>query len=116
MSGTSYAKVVDGAVVNVIEASADFIGQLEDSDLYLQAFPDANGEPEKRFNYPAIGDVYDSESDAFYLPTKPYPSWSLSTTFQWEAPTPMPDDDYEGKPYSWNESSLSWVEITVPSV
>lgn len=108
MSGTTYAQVIDGAVVNVIEASADFIAQLDDSALYLQAFSDANGEAEKRFNYPQVGDVYEAASDAFYSPTQPYPSWSLSPTFSWQAPTPMPDD---GKPYKWNEPTLAWVEV-----
>ena len=109
MSGTTYAQVIDGAVVNVIEASADFIAQLEDSASYIQVFSDATGEPEKRFNYPQLGDTYDQTSDAFYSPTQPYPSWSLSAEFKWQAPTPMPDD---GQPYWWDEDTLAWVEIT----
>jgi len=28
-------------------------------------------------------------------------------TAQWDAPTPMPNDD---KKYSWNESTTSWEE------
>jgi hypothetical protein len=94
-------------VVNVIEASADFIAQLDDSASYVQAFSDANGEPQKRFNYPQLGDTYDLESDAFYTPTAPYASWVMSSTFQWQAPTPKPEGNY-----IWNEPTLSWQEVT----
>jgi hypothetical protein len=39
---------------------------------------------------------------------QPYPSWSLnSTTYLWEAPTPMPVDD---KRYTWDEATTAWVE------
>lgn len=103
---SSYAQIESGVVVNIIEASPDFIGDI--AGIYVEAFPDANGEPEKRFNYPQVGDTYDQTSDAFYSPTQPYPSWSLSAEFKWQAPTPMPDD---GKPYIWNEPTLAWVEV-----
>ncbi len=60
-----------------------------------------------RKNYAGVGYTYDSGRDAF-IPPKPYASWSLNeTTAQWEAPSPMPND---GKKYSWNEATTSWVE------
>jgi hypothetical protein len=50
--------------------------------------------------------------DAF-IPPKPYASWTLvEDTCQWQAPVPMNDD---GKPYTWNEDTLSWVEVTLPA-
>lgn len=61
-----------------------------------------------RGKYAAPGDVYDSIKDAF-IPNKPFESWILNeTTFHWEAPIPMPND---GKTYTWNESTNSWVEV-----
>ena len=64
-----------------------------------------------RKNYAGIGYTYDSTRDAF-IPPKPYNSWTLNeTTCLWEAPTPMPDD---GKMYSWDEETTSWIEITMP--
>ena len=61
-----------------------------------------------RKNYAGIGYVYDAAIDAF-VPPKPYASWVLNNdTAQWGAPTPMPTD---GKRYSWDEATLSWVEI-----
>lgn len=62
-----------------------------------------------RKNYAGIGFTYDSGRDAF-IPPQPFPSWILNeSTCLWNAPTPMPID---GKQYTWNENSLSWVEIT----
>jgi hypothetical protein len=62
-----------------------------------------------RKNYAGIGFVYDEARDAFYL-QQPYPSWNLDeNTCIWVPPVPEPKD---GKLYSWNESTLSWEEIT----
>ena len=61
-----------------------------------------------RKNYAGIGYTYRADIDAF-VPPQPYPSWVLNTnTAQWEAPVPYPDD---GKRYSWNEQTQSWVEV-----
>jgi hypothetical protein len=60
-----------------------------------------------RKNYAGIGYKYDADRDAF-VPPKPYASWVLEElTCQWKAPTPMPTD---GKKYSWDEATTSWVE------
>jgi hypothetical protein len=61
-----------------------------------------------RKNYAGIGYKYDADRDAFIAP-KPFASWVLEElTCQWKAPTPMPTD---GKKYSWDEATTSWVEI-----
>lgn len=61
-----------------------------------------------RKHYAGIGYTYDPVLNAF-IPPKPYPSWLLNTeTCNWEAPVPYPQD---GKMYSWDESTLSWVEM-----
>jgi hypothetical protein len=59
-----------------------------------------------RKNYAGIGYTYRADIDAFVAP-KPYNSWVLNDKAQWEAPVPMPTDD---KRYSWDETTLSWVE------
>ena len=69
--------------------------------------PSYNGN--KRKNYAGIGYTYREDIDAF-VPPKPYASWVLNNdTAQWEAPTPMPTD---GKRYSWDEKTKSWVVVT----
>jgi hypothetical protein len=60
-----------------------------------------------RKNYAGIGYTYNAGLNAF-VPPKPYASWVLNNdTAQWDAPTPMPTD---GKMYSWDEATTSWVE------
>ena len=62
-----------------------------------------------RKNYACVGGRYDTELDAFIKP-KPWDSWVLDTeTCAWTAPFPMPADD---KVYIWDESTLSWIELT----
>jgi hypothetical protein len=113
----------DGIVQNVIVAEQDFIdsGSVGDSSNWIQTSYNTRGgvhyapnsnEPDSgialRKNYASIGYTYDKTRDAFIAP-QPYPSWLLDDeTFQWNAPTPMPDDD---KMYGWNESTTNWVEI-----
>ena len=60
-----------------------------------------------RKNYAGIGYTYSADIDAFVAP-KPYASWTLDANAQWQAPTAMPTD---GKMYSWNEESQTWVEV-----
>ena len=61
-----------------------------------------------RKNYAGIGYTYDAQRDAF-IPPKPYNSWVLDeNTCLWNPPTPAPND---GKMYSWNEETTSWVEV-----
>lgn len=68
-----------------------------------------NGNFRKR--YAGVGYTYDVALNAFISP-KPFPSWVLNTTtIEWEAPVPMPDD---GKPYRWDEATQSWVEVVPP--
>jgi hypothetical protein len=60
-----------------------------------------------RGTYAGIGYTYNPDEDIFVMP-QPYPSWSRSGSF-WNPPTPRP----EGMNWSWDESSLSWVESTI---
>ncbi len=60
-----------------------------------------------RKNYAGLGYTYDATRDAF-IPPNSYPSWSLNEdTCLWEPPVPYPTD---GKRYTWNEETQSWVE------
>jgi hypothetical protein len=121
-----FAKVEEGLVTQVIVAEQDFIdaGHVGDPANWVQTSyntraglhygtnEDGNYVPDGgvafRGNYAGIGFIYDAELDAFYPPS-PFPSWTLSTTtYSWQAPTPMPE--LEGKFYTWNEDKLLWDE------
>ena len=60
-----------------------------------------------RYNYAAVGYVWDSENDAFYTP-QPYPSWSLDENYIWQSPIPLPEDASAEKIYSWDEENQEW--------
>jgi hypothetical protein len=119
-----FAKVVDGKVTQVIVAEPEFFDTFVDSSAgtWLQTSYNTrgnvhygqDGNPDGgiavRGNYAGIGYIYDSVNDVFYVP-QPYASWVLNNaTWTWEAPTPMPTD---GKAYKWDESTTSWIEVTV---
>ena len=57
-----------------------------------------------RKQFAGTGYTNDSDSDVFVAP-KPYPSWSLDDNFDWQPPTPMPEDD---NLYNWNEETQNW--------
>ena len=114
-----FAKIENGTVTQVIVVEQDVLdtGLFGDPSLWVQTSYNTLGGQHTlggtplRKNYAGIGYTYDSERDAFIPPT-PFNSWLLNEdTCLWEAPTPMPTDD---KQYSWDEDTLSWVEIELP--
>ena len=110
-----FAKVLDGKVVNVIVAEAEFFATFVDSSPgeWLQTSYNTYGgkHPENkplRKNYAGIGYTYDPARDAF-IPPQPYTSWVLDEeTCLWQAPVAMPTD---GKEYNWEEATTQWVAI-----
>jgi hypothetical protein len=112
-----FAKVVDGKVTQVIVAEPEFFDTFVDTSAgtWLQTSYNTVGGQHKlggtplRGNYAGIGYTYDATNDVFYAP-QPYASWVLNnTTWTWEAPTPAPVE--EGKFFSWDEPTTSWVEV-----
>lgn len=112
-----FAKVVDGKVTQVIVAEPDFFNTFVDSSPgeWIQTSYNTHGNQHKnggtplRGNYAGIGYTYDRTNDVFY-PAQPFASWILNeSTWLWEAPVAMPDDD---KRYQWDEATISWKEIT----
>ena len=57
-----------------------------------------------RKQYPGVGYAYDSINDAFIAP-QPFPSWTLDSNLDWQAPVEKPEGLYR-----WDEESLSWLE------
>jgi len=116
-----YAKVVDGKVTQVIVAEKEFFDTFVDNSpgQWLQTSYNtrgnvhygADGKPDGgvalRGNYAGIGYTYDAVKDVFVAP-QPFPSWTLSANYLWEAPVAMPTD---GKPYAWDEATKAWKEV-----
>ena len=110
-----YAKVVDGKVVSVIVAEAEFFDTFVDSSpgawvktsYRTQGGQHPEGRPLRK-NFAGIGYTYDAVRDAFIAP-QPFASWLLNDdTCLWDAPVAMPAD---GKSYEWNEATTSWKEL-----
>jgi len=100
-----FAKLDNNVVTTVIVAEQDFInsGAVGDSFLWVQTSYNNNF----RKQYAGVGSTYDTANDVFILP-KPYASWALDASFDWQPPTAMPVDD---KMYNWNEDTQAWDEI-----
>jgi hypothetical protein len=86
----NYAQLVNGKVVNVIVADADFIATQTDKTYVL-------------CQRGGIGWSFDGTN---FIAPQPYPSWILDSNFDWQPPTPKPDGDYY-----WNEKTISWVSF-----
>jgi hypothetical protein len=107
-----FAKVCNGKVVQIIVAEKEFFDTFVDSSPgeWIQTSYNTYGNqhPEGRplrGNYAGIGYNYDVINDVFYAP-QPFNSWILNeSTWLWEAPIPMPDDD---NLYIWNEEIKNW--------
>ena len=116
-----FAKVENGVVTQVIVIEQDVLnlGHWGDPASWVQtSYNTAGGVHSQggtplRKNYAGIGYTYDAQRDAF-IPPKPFASWLLNeTTCQWGAPTPMPV--VEGKLFTWDEPTTSWVEVVPPT-
>ena len=92
----------DGVVLRVIVSEQDFInsGRVGDSFLWVQTSYNHNF----RKQYAVVGGTYDKVNDVFISP-KPYPSWTLDDSFNWQPPTAYPDDDDS---HDWNEDTKAW--------
>tara|TARA_Y100001963_G_scaffold47120_1_gene66455 strand:- start:413 stop:736 length:324 start_codon:yes stop_codon:yes gene_type:complete len=102
-----FAKIdKNNIVTEVLVAEQDFInsGVVGDSFLWIQTSYNNNF----RKQFAGIGYKYDKEKDIFIAP-QPFPSWTLDSNSDWQAPTAMPDD---GKAYYWNEDKKKWELLT----
>jgi hypothetical protein len=120
-----FAKVLDGRVIQVIVAEADFFDTFVDSSpgSWIQTSYNTrsgvhygpDGQPDGgealRGNYAGVGYTYDAVNDVFVAP-QPFPSWVLDqTTWLWSAPVPHPVDDQR---YVWDEITVSWKLVASP--
>jgi len=91
----TYAIIKDGIVINIVDYDQD------------------PGNPPPGFDDSCIAVLAGSSgpgwtyANGVLTAPQPYPSWVLVDNV-WMASSPMPQD---GKPYKWDESTLSWVEL-----
>ena len=107
-----FAKINNNNIVTqMIVADQDFInsGAVGDSFLWIQT--SYNGNFRKKFA--SVGYTYDKVNDVFIEP-QPYPSWTLDSNQDWQAPIAQPDPDELGRPHQWNETMQAWVAHGFP--
>ena len=109
-----YAKVENGIVTQVIVADGpdwcekNLGGEWIQTSYSTHGGVHTGGKFPIHKNYAGIGYLFDGIG--FYAP-QPFPSWTKDAeTYLWDAPTAKPSDD---KFYTWDEPTLSWVEVPV---
>jgi len=119
-----YAKIVDGTVVDVIRADAEFFETFVDEspgewvktsyntrggmhyDLNVGELSEDQSKAFRK-NYATIGGKYDGTG---FYEAQPYASWTLnSETYFWEPPIAMPEltqaEIDDNKIYDWDEDA-----------
>jgi hypothetical protein len=109
-----FAQIEDGAVVNVIvvhnnELLVDNVeveskGAEFCQSLFGGTWIQTSYNNRIRKQYAGIGYAYDAVKDQFVAP-QPFPSWTLDSNNDWQAPTPQPEGSF-----TWDEETLAWVE------
>ena len=100
-----FAKIDNNNIVtDVIVSEKDFINSGAVGDEFLWVQTSYNNSFRKQMAM--IGGTYDKTNDVFVQP-KPYNSWTLNASHDWQPPTAEPDD---GKYYRWNEDTTNWTE------
>jgi hypothetical protein len=99
-----FAQINDNIVTEVIVVNDDVPdGAQFAHDLlggvWIETYIDTAGK-----NYAGIGYTYDATNNNFIAP-QPYPSWTLNSDDQWQAPTPQPP----APPNTyWDEDTQTW--------
>lgn len=101
-----YAKILDGKVTKIIEATSEYFDTFIDDSpgQWIETFDDAS----QRGKFAGIGDTYDGTNDRF-VPQKQFNSWVFNEDeYKWEAPVSYPTD---GERYSWDEENQTWTQL-----
>jgi len=102
-----FAQIVDDIVTEVIVVNdevpdgAQFAHDLL-GGVWVQTFIDTEGK-----NFASIGYTYDAVNQNFIAP-QPYPSWTLDSNDQWQAPVPQPAAPPQTM---WNEQLQEWIPV-----
>jgi len=89
---------------------ASIVPHLEDGTAWKQTSYNSNF----RKQYAGIGYTYDASKDKFIL-LQPFPSWSLDSNDDWEAPVTYPTiTEINSEPVliSWDEDNQKWLGAT----
>jgi len=97
--------VVNNAVLDSTDEEGSGIAFLTDWSGGYSNWKQTSYNGSFRKQYAGIGYSYDPVADVFIAP-QPFVSWSLDQNFDWQPPTPRPEEGF----WRWDEDSLSWLE------
>ena len=88
-----YAHVKNNVVVNTIVAEIDAIDLLPNKNEFVLT----DGTVSIDSNYDGVN----------FIAPQPYPSWSLDQNYDWQPPTPKPNNGF----WYWDEENLMWQQL-----
>lgn len=103
--------VVNNAVLDSADEEGSGIAFLTDWSGGYSNWKQTSYNGSFRKQYAGIGYSYDPVADVFIAP-QPFVSWSLDQNFDWQPPTPRPEEGF----WRWDEDSLSWLEQSLQIV
>jgi hypothetical protein len=103
----SNADIVDSNGIEQEQLGIELCNQIAGFGRWIQT--SYNNNFRKMFATPGM--KYAGDADVFYNPVGPYPSWVLDANYDWQPPTPKPND---GKEHWWDEENSTWVEVVLP--
>lgn len=92
----NYALIENNVVVNIIVADDDFISMQ--SGQWIEY-------TDERPAYIGVELV-----DGILVQPKPFPSWTLDSNYDWQAPVAKPTGN---NVYEWNEILQNWEQVSV---
>lgn len=99
----NFAVVESGIVLNTIIADSKQIAE----EITGKTCIEFTTEPA------SVGHIWDGEN---FYPPQPYPSWTKGPNSAWLPPVAEPVFDPENpKNYNWDEDTLSWIEVEIPT-
>ena len=96
-------------------AAEDFVEALVPASSGGVAWKQTSYNNTFRKQYAGIGSTYDASKNIF-IGIKPYNSWTLNSSGDWEAPVTYPNDVEEGglRVFTkWDEDNLRWIGNTL---
>jgi len=90
----NYAIIENEKVVNTIVSTDDFM--LTSGFNYIE------------YEISRVIQIGCDVVDNKIIEVQPFPSWTLDSNYDWQAPTERPAD---GKDYEWDEANQVWVEL-----
>lgn len=94
------------------QAGVDFLNSLYGHSRWKQTSYNNSF----RKNYAGIESIYNEDIDAF-VAKQPYPSWTLDEdSATWIPPIPKPYGEDQSLDLVWDESTNSWIDVSILNV